>query len=134
MSNEKSLNEQLAELCGLEQRGARWHWYKIGESEPSYQQVSDVLMGDKPVWNPTTDLNQLKMCYEAAQKDWEEKDWEEKNPQFRYRAHIHWQLKVIFGKEVAGAYDAVSDSELIDAWVKHPELVAQAILKAKGVS
>jgi hypothetical protein len=121
-SSQVSLNDKLAEVCGFVSDGQCYrgtdgsHKFCIEHWDARHN------------WNPTTDLNQLRECYLAA-----EKDWEEKNPEFRYRAHIHRQLKVIFGKEVAGAYDAVSDTELIDAWVKHPELVAQAILKAKGV-
>lgn len=117
-----SLNEQLAEfVMGWEPvgKGTGCHFYFPEDRR-------HILAQD---WNPTEDLNQLRMCYEAA-----EKDWDARFPAIKFGPHMEWRLKVILGEEVAGAYDAVNDWELVEAWVKHPELVAQAILKAKGVS
>ena len=122
----KDLNEKLAEVCGMNKRG--WLWYKIGESEPSYQQVSDVLLGDKPVWNPTTDLNQLRECYLAAEESW---DTEEQMESFGSR--FATVLGVLLAKDAVYESTFAFDVAQIIAWVKHPEHVAQAILKAKGV-
>lgn len=71
-------------------------------------------------WNPTTDLNQLRECYLAAERD-----------DHRF-AFMFGELLLIAlqGKPLRG----VVKSDIATAWVKHPELVAQAILKAKGVS
>lgn len=96
------LNEKLAELCGMERCGFYWKLnnqlaYKAEELEfASCAQLDD--------WNPTTNLNQLKMCYEALSED----------------ELIRFAELTIYAP--------------FDAWVTQTELVAQAILKAKGVS
>jgi hypothetical protein len=109
----KSLNEQLAELCGLELH-----------PEPNCEKSSFqfVYHEDRDIyepWNPTQDLNQLRMCYEALIEDEDAMN----------RFYCHFQD--IYSKTF-GAYP--NSMTFFTAIFKHPELVAQAILKAKGVS
>jgi hypothetical protein len=73
---------------------------------------------DQKDWNPTTDLNQLRECYLAAE--------EEVGEEF----HARFYIELTFALVDKGFNTA---KDLPAAWVKHPELVAQAILKAKGV-
>ena len=96
------LNAKLAELRGMELRpiagqmtisGVAPCWRK---PEGGYITQSD--------WNPTQDLNQLKMCYEALSG----------NEMLR----------------LALSLDSSNPLIVFDS----PELVAHAILKAKGVS
>ena len=98
-----SINEKLAELCGK----------SFVENDGNSFAESCALMGRPMVyegngvfkdWNPTTDLNQLKMCYEALNED----------------ELIRFAELTIYAP--------------FDAWVTQTELVAEAILKAKGVS
>lgn len=90
-----SLNEQLAELCGVE---------IYQNTDGQWQEYNPMMGNNTPIWNPTDDLNQLRMCYEALS--------EEQRESFAYEnryAPTDWAFT-------------------------NPELVAQAILKAKGVS
>ncbi len=105
-----SLNEKLAiEVMGWENR---WEKAEDGYTTgyPEYRIIRD--------WQPTTDLNQLRECYLAAEKD---------NPIVFWA--MYWsELKKLFSSSLIE-----EDAHCATAWVKHPELVAQAILKAKGV-
>jgi hypothetical protein len=73
------------------------------------------------IWNPTTDLNQLRECYLAAEKG---------DDQFAFRFYV--KLSQILEQRIRDQISPIAS--MSNAWVKHPELVAQAILKAKGVS
>jgi hypothetical protein len=84
-----------------------------------------ILQSD---WSPTTDLNQLRECYLAAEKDW---DTEKQMESFGSR--FATVLAVLLAKDAVYESTFAFDVAQIIAWVKHPELVAQAILKAKGV-
>ena len=76
-------------------------------------------------WNPTTDLNQLRECYLAAEDSW--------------NSHNDTPFRVVFAESMKPLLKESFGDDFIDwdtlllLWVKHPELVAQAILKAKGV-
>ncbi len=93
----KSLNEKLAEVCGLElgnhpdDNTPPCHWV--------YHEYRDFY----EIWNPTTDLSQLRECYLALSED-EKESFAYEN---RY-APTDWVFT-------------------------NPQSVAQAILKAKGV-
>ena len=73
---------------------------------------------DIDIWQPTQDLNQLRECYLAAEKEVGEE------------FHARFYIELTFALVEKGFNTA---KDLTAAWVKHPELVAQAILKAKGV-
>ena len=103
----KSLNEKLAEVCGKE---------VYTNSQGVLQEYNPMMGNNTPIWNPTTDLNQLRECYMAADKD---------DPDFQSRFYV----ELCFGLATV----ANTTKHLATAWVKHPELVAKAILKAKGV-
>jgi hypothetical protein len=110
----KDLNEKLAEVCGYERNGN--YWAKGGtvyylQHDDEYASISGCNM-----WNPTADLKQLRECYLAAEKD---------TPDFQGRFYV----ELCFGLATV----ANTAKDLATAWVKHPDLVAQAILKAKGV-
>jgi hypothetical protein len=104
----KSLNEKLAEVCGIK---------LIGDQR-------GICEGESELWNPAGDLNQLRECYLAADESF-----------------VPEHEEVTFDVAFAFALrNLLVDTEcspmtvgLASAWVKHPELVAQAILKAKGV-
>ena len=83
-----SLNEQLAELCGIKLIGDQW----------------GICEGESEQWTPTTDLNQLRMCYEVLSED----------------------EKTLFSHMML--------TEYVPKVFTAPEYIAQAILKAKGVS
>ena len=117
------LNEKLAELCGMERCGFYWKLnnqlaYKAEELEfASCAQLDD--------WNPTTNLNQLKMCYEAAEKA------------FGQNIHPDPSFEEVYTRELRLLFNALDpdgglSARLASAPFKHPELVAQAILNAKG--
>lgn len=90
-----SLNEQLAELCGyrLIQHESQGDWLTLGHGD-------DIPYRS---WNPTTDLNQLRMRYEALSKI----------EKLRLALLLDDNPVIVF---------------------TDPELIAQDILKAKGVS
>ncbi len=56
----KSLNEKLAEVCGKE---------VYPNSEGVLQEYNPMMGNNTPIWNPTTDLNQLRECYLALSED-----------------------------------------------------------------
>lgn len=115
------LNEKLAELVmGWESvgKGTGCHFYFPEDRR-------HILAQD---WTPTQDLNQLKMCYEALSEDW----GEDNSVTFEYAFTEELTILIRGTKVKFGA--AVTGIELATAWGKHPELVAQAILKAKEVS
>ena len=106
----KSLNEQLAELCGYEYV-TNGHGCFVSPSPAEWR-----------AWNPTTDLNQLRMCYEAL----------------NHIELVHFSAHLYDAYIEAGFTGSDSASYGI-MWLTRimftcPELVAQAILKAKGVS
>ena len=105
----KSLNEQLAVLCGM-----TLHYHPMCGNV--YRTAEGLTMYEEGDWIPTEDLNQLRMCYEVLSED-------EKRRCFEFFESLLW-------KEIGW----VGSVDIFVAWVKHPELVAQAILKAKGVS
>lgn len=112
-------DEQLAELCGALKGG--YVEYSLATGVPR-RRATYAIKGqiiDQSDWNPTTDLNQLRMCYEAAEKA--------VGDEF----HARFYIELTFALVEKGFNRA---KDLTAAWVKHPELVAQAILKAKGVS
>ena len=116
----RSLNEKLAELV------MGWSSYYSLYYESNVWDLGNGRQMLQSLWNPTTDLNQLRECYLAAEKDWDtDKHMESFGSRF---ARCLSEL-------LAPSQDSVFafDVALITAWVKHPELVAQAILKAKGV-
>ena len=113
-----SLNEQLAELCGLERNGKYW-----GKGTTVYYLQEDdeyASISGCNVWNPTTDLNQLRMCYDAAEKDAEDAE--------KFESMVYWHVS-----EDLRLINKCFNKDITTAIFKHPELVAQAILKAKGV-
>ena len=109
-----SVNEKLAELCGMHKE---WN----SNCGIVYRTAEGLTMYEEDDWNPTTDLNQLKMCYEAAEKD-----------DVFFVERLLDALMVLIRPRCA--CNIVSSHELTHAIFKRPELVAQAILKAKGVS
>lgn len=117
-----SLNEQLAELCGKQV-------YTSQQDGLLYEKHPLIDFEDLcETWNPTTDLNQLRMCYEVAEKDWDRHD--DGTFQGEFECNLRFLLEYRFVGETESEYQRL----VATAWVKHPELVAQAILKAKGVS
>lgn len=90
------LNEKLAvDVMG---------WHEEHEWETFWVNSVNRVQMIKNQWNPTTDLNQLKMCYDALSED---------------------------EKEAFAFNNRYAPTD----WVfTNPELVAQAILNAKGVS
>lgn len=111
----ESLNEKLAEACGYE--------YVVNGHGCFVTPATAVWR----LWNPTADMNQLRECYLAAEKDWDELA----TVTFEYAFTEELTILIRSTKVKYGA--AVTGIELATAWVKHPELVAQAILKAKDV-
>lgn len=105
-----SINEKLAvEVMG-------WTCEDITDHTADWVDGDGCYQITVACWNPIQDLNQLKMCYEAL-SDEEKRQWLE-------------ILESLLSEELGWVgYDDVAT-----AWVKYPELVAQAILKAKGVS
>lgn len=117
-----SLNEQLAvEVMGLHK--VKHLWYSCPNparsTEPKFSTV-DTVSDQLETWNPTTDLNQLRMCYDAA----------EVGDVFFVERFLDALMVLI---RPLCACNIVSTHELTHAIFKHPELVAQAILKARGV-
>jgi len=116
-----SLNEKLAEVCGYKRTN-----YKYTDvtgcrcSGVGFEKDSNLI--HYADWNPTSDLNQLRECYLAAEKTWSQ--------------HAPYSFEYLFYEELTILLDAYPfvDKALAMAWINHPELVAQAILKAKGVS
>jgi len=109
----KTLDEQLAELCGKSCEVKNGNTYIFEQ-----YRVRDNVCGFKEVkWHPISDLNQLKMCYEALSED--------------EKAFVQIKFAVPFS-DLTNKWP--SDRDNLFAIFKHPELVAQAILKAKGVS
>ena len=98
-------------------------WHEEHEWETFWVNSDGRVQMIRSQWNPTTDLNQLRMCYEAA-----EKDCSTKTMLFEFAFTDALQ------KEFRKENKKYTHYETATAWVKHPELVAQAILKAKGVS
>jgi hypothetical protein len=78
-----------------------------------------------PSWNPIENLNQLRECYLAA-----EKDCKLSFPNISFAHKFKDAVDELFTDMTE--YPAVP-SELATMWIVYPELVAQAILKAKGV-
>jgi hypothetical protein len=110
-----SLNEKLAEALGAPVRffGDQLH---LDISDPESEMSCEIP------WNPTTDLNQLRECYLAAKATEDPVAWYAK-----FREALAWGIR---------DYDENNRAYHIDffeVWVDRPELVAQAILKAKGV-
>ncbi len=122
-----SLNEQLAVLCGFENDHLGFYWMKDGRY---VYQCEGRGVDPLTVWNPTTDLNQLRMCYEATEKDWDE---EAKGESFARKFTKCLNRAIVEFTDGKLGRDEFDDF-VSSVWVKHPELVAQAILKAKGVS
>jgi len=125
VSNQVSINEKLAvDVMGWHKEPTLefWWWKSDGDGG---------LVGQCRLegWNPTTDLNQLKMCYEAA-----EKAFNTQTPHFTFAGTVFARLKALLRESITRVNDVVMPYEMMSAWVKHPELVAQAILEAKGVS
>lgn len=106
-----SINEKLAELCGYP--------YTTNDLGGFVERATCKWI----VWNPTADLNQLKMCYEAAKATVEPVQW-----YANFREALAWGIRDY--DENNRAYHM----DFFEVWVDRPELVAQAILKAKGVS
>jgi len=119
----KSLNEKLAvEVMGWTSDGGYNYFSetKVAPDWSFHEEKGDRGLFVYPAiwWNPTQDLNQLRECYLAAEKD---------NPIVFWA--MYWsELKKLFSSSLIE-----EDAHCATAWVKHPELVAQAILKAKGV-
>lgn len=113
----KSLNEKLAvEVMGWKVHDLYPGWY--------WEQLADSSLEGRcriESWNPTQDLNQLRECYLAAEKSWHQ--------------HAAYSFEHRFYEELYLLLDFRRDEpkRLTTAWINHPELVAQAILKAKGV-
>lgn len=103
----KSLNERLAvEVCGWTWDDEKNLWRDAdgyGTLDGLDDEEEGVYLQDH--WNPTTDLNQLRMCYEALSA----------GQQYKLRCDL---------------VDQGMGPMLI---FHNPELVAQAILKAKEV-
>lgn len=103
-----SLNEQLAvEVCGMEKTDEGFFAPDNKHRCPDY--LRDDNWNESPyldidIWNPTADLNQFRMCYEAL------------NESQRRR---YYRLQI--GEDVESVLVA-------------PEQHAELILKAKGVS
>jgi hypothetical protein len=121
-----SLNEKLAvEVMGALKGGSVEYSLATGvpTRRATYAYGGKVI--DQKDWNPTTDLNQLRECYLAAEDSWNSHN----NTPFRvvFAESMKPLLKESFGD------DFIDWDTLLLLWVKHPELVAQAILKAKGV-
>lgn len=117
----KSLNEKLAEVCG---KSCEVKGNDVYIMQP--YRVRDNVFGYKEVkWNPTTDLNQLRECYLAA-----EKDCKLSFPHISFAHKFKDAVDELFTDMTE--YPAVP-SELATMWIVYPDLVAQAILKAKGV-
>ena len=116
----KDLNEKLAEVCGatpVDEMATR-DIRVVGWEFPDGSFVSERS------WNPTQDLNQLRECYLAA-------GFEEHEGTDKFMGELSILIKATMGVE--HQHRLVSSLQYAVAWVKHPELVAQAILKAKGV-
>ena len=125
----KSLNEKLAvEVIGALKGGSVEYSLATGvpTRRATYAYGGKVI--DQKDWNPTQDLNQLRECYLAAEKDW---DTEKQMESFGSR--FATVLAVLLAKDAGYESTFAFDVAQIIAWVKHPELVAQAILKARGV-
>ena len=111
-----SLNEKLAEVCGIPMDGSTIN----GNLCKVLKDESGVIR--YIIWSPTTDLNQLRECYLAS-----EKSFVIEHPEVDFDTAFSFALRNLL-------YDnGHSVIDLATAWVKHPELVAQAIHKAKGV-
>lgn len=123
----KSLNERLAELCGFERVG--FYWKVDGQLTYKAEELDSMSLAQLDIWTPTTDLNQLRMCWEAAEKDWDTDKHMES-----FGSRFATVLSVILANESIYKSEFAFDVARIIAWVKQPELVAQAILKAKEVS
>jgi len=93
----KSLNEKLAEVCGLT---LQYH-PMCGNV---YRTMEGLTMYEEGDWNPTTDLNQLRECWNT----------------------LTWEQKATY-KQLVIDHDVQS---VFDVPAQHAEL----ILKAKGVS
>jgi phosphoserine aminotransferase len=117
MSQEKSLNERLAELCGLSIYDDPEHGYQ-------YLNANGQLVCSVEAWIPTDDLNQLGVCYEAAEKCFGNASLFLTLVRNQYRQLVSEQPD-------ASKY---ADNGLMVAIFKHPTVFAQAILKAKEVS
>lgn len=115
----KELNEKLAELCG---KSCEAKGNDVYIMQP--YRVRDNVFGYKEVkWNPAGgNLNQLLECYLALSDD----------EQGKCATHFAAALA-----ESTGFRDTDPSTLgfywLLNAIFKHPELVAQAILKAKEV-
>jgi hypothetical protein len=102
----KDLNEKLAvEVMGwLDGKSDIWQTHKKPSMDGwKFMDDRHIWWIERTKWNPTTDLNQLRECYLALSED--------KRTLFSHIA-LTMYLPTIFA---------------------NPELVAQAILKAKGV-
>lgn len=111
------LNEKLAtEVMGWHEVSTLGAWWWKSDGDGGW--IGQCRLES---WNPTTDLNQLKMCYEAA-----ERGCKKSFPEVSFAGDFYWELE----QSVTNG----SRAKLATAWAKHPELVAQAILNAKGVS
>jgi len=99
-----SLNEKLAEVCGYP--------YMTNDLGCFVERATCKWL----LWNPTTDLNQLRECYLELSED--------------EKAFVHIKFAVPFN-DLTNKWP--SDRDNLFAIFEHPELVAQAILKAKGV-
>lgn len=104
-----SLNDKLAELCGVplvnDDEGNLWRLHPELETDSEFDHRSP--------WNPLQDLNQLKMCYEAARFD------------------VGSTVICEHLEELVGGLCDMGDA--LNVLCDKPELVAQAILRAKGV-
>ena len=118
-----SLNEKLAEVCGLEKTPIKAPFTMSG-IDHCYTYPNGRTMAI-PSWNPIENLNQLRECYLAA-----EKDCKLSFPNISFAHKFKDAVDELFTDMTE--YPAVP-SELATMWIVYPELVAQAILKAKGV-
>jgi hypothetical protein len=96
-----SLNEKLAEVCGMEWKQV--YWWKDGQVAYYHHNAVDCSRPGLDHWSPTADLNQLRECYLALSED----------------EQIRMAELTLYAP--------------FDAIFTQTELVAQAILKAKGV-
>ncbi len=123
-----SLNEQLAEaVMGMHKIKHLWYSCPNPKSytDAEYSTV-DTVSDQLEVWNPTQDLNQLRECYLAA-----EKDCKKSVPKDAFASDFIDALVEVW---IDIADHVPTDREIATAWVTRPKFVAQAILKAKGVS